>query len=225
MSNSPGSYSIWSVALTSSSKADVKKVTDLPEASFLNGMAKLPTSPHVLIADSTLGLVWSLNTETFKYEVGIEVEEMKIPPPPGFPLAINGVKVHDGYLYWTNSGKMLVCRLKIDQDGKKAGEVEILAEGTFGDDIVVDERGIWVAQGMLNTVALLRDTRKGGWETEVASGANNETVLAGGTALAFGRKKGFEKVLYTTTNGGLAGPVNGKTIGGSLVAIDTDNFP
>jgi hypothetical protein len=230
-SNTTGSYSIWSVDLTafdgSSQSASndvrpvVKLVTHLPEASFLNGMTKLPSSPTVLIADSTLGVVWSVNTETSKYEIAVDVEEMKIPPPPGFPIAINGVKVKDDYLYWTNTGRMIVCRVKIDGEGKKAGDVEVLAKGLLGDDFTIDERGLWVAQSMFNTVALVTEKGDGGWEWTVVAGSKDQVICAGGTACAFGRKAGDEKTLYLSTNGGMSAPVDGKTVGGSIVAIKT----
>jgi hypothetical protein len=50
-----------------------------------------------------VGVVWKVNVKNGNVEKVIEFDEMKPPPPPALQMGINGVKVRDGYLYWSNT--------------------------------------------------------------------------------------------------------------------------
>lgn len=232
-----GSYAVWEVDMrdytlghssSSAAGARIRKVVDIPEAVLLNGMETLrrPSSGSkveslVLIADSGLGLVWAVDPKTAKYSVFVEVKEMK-PPAEGMPLGINGIKIRDGCLYWTNSGQQLFCRIAIGEAGKPEGETQIVKEGIFGDDFVFDGEGnAWVAQNVFNTVGVLI---KDG-SIVVAAGKPDQLTVAGPTACRFGRGSEDKHILYVATTGGIGAPINGTEFeGAKVVAVDTKTF-
>ena len=203
-------------------KAGVKKIADVKSSGLLNGMELLSeVKREVLIADSDVGCVWKVHGGSGECEMIIQVEEMKI-PAEGLPMGINGLKIRDGYLYWTNTGRKQFCRIKIDDAGKAAGDAEVLVEDCLGDDFVFDGDGnAWIAQNTMNTIAVVRESG----EVTLVAGQKEKLDVSGGTACRFGRKEGEERLIYVTTTGALAEPINGKvTEGGKVVAVDTSRF-
>jgi len=225
-SNEAGSYSIWEVDLrdfNQESKAAVTHIMKLPDSGLPNGFALLPSANGTfLFADSEVGAVWKVNVRNRTHEIAIQVDEMKAPPPPDMPLGINGIKIRDGYLYWTNTGKKLFCRIMIDDNWKAVRETEIVARDTLVDDFTFDKKGnAWLAQNVLNTVSVVKPDGA----VVTAAGKVDQLTVAGGTACQFGRREEDEHVLYMTTTGALAAPIDGTQIeGGKLVAIDTSTF-
>ena len=225
-SNEAGSYALWQIDMTnfdSTSKAAVKKVMNLTDMGLPNGMELLSKlNRTILAADSEKGAVFKIDISNGKHEIAIDVDEMKSPKNPTVPIAVNGIKIRAGYLYWTATSKALFCRIKIDEDGNTAGDVEILKEGLVGDDFCFDHKGnAWLAQNPLNTVAVV----KAQGDIVTVAGKLDQLTLAGGTACQFDRKSGNEHILYIVTTGGLGGPVNGTDVeGGKVAAIDTSKF-
>ena len=140
----------------------------------------------------------------------------------GMPIGINGIKIPDGYLYWTNTGKTILCRIKIHENSKAVGDVEGLQMDTLADDFVFDDKGnAWQAQNVLNTIVV----RKVGGGMIVAVGEVGELTVAGGASCQFGRTDGYKHILYVTTTGGIAAPINGTVMErGKIVSIDTSLF-
>jgi hypothetical protein len=224
--NEPGSYSVYEVDMRGFKKegdeVQVKKICDIKESGLLNGMELFSEeATEVLIADSEVGCVWKVNVGTGEYEMVVQVDEMKV-PAQGMPMGINGIKIRDGYLYWTNTGRKQFCRIKIDHAGKAIGKTEIVAEDCLGDDFVFDKEGnAWIAQNPLNTVAVVRSNG----EMTLVAGKKEELEVCGGTSCQFGKGKDEEHILYVATSGALAEPVNGdKVEGGKVVAVDTSRF-
>lgn len=204
------------------SPASVKKIVGIPEAVLLNGAETLPgESPCVLVADSVRGLVWKVEPEVGKASIFAEVKEMK-PPILGLPVGVNGIKIRDGYLYWTNSGQKLFCRIAIGDDGKPNGEAEIVKEDVFSDDFVFDDDGnAWLAQNVINMIGVLK---KDGSVVTVA-GKEDQLTVAGPTACKFGRGPDDKHILYVSTTGGIGAPIHGIEFeGAKLLAVDTKTF-
>jgi len=219
-----GAGRIWEVDMKSfdtDSKVNVKEIAHLTGSGLLNGMEVLKSSENtILLADSDVGCVWKVNVKDGKIEKLVDVDEMKSPPPPALQMGINGLKVRDEYLYWTNTGKQLFCRVKIDEDGKTHGDPQILETETLVDDFVFDKKGnAWLAQHGLNVVGVV----KAGGGVITVAGKADELTIAGSTACQFGRK-GDRDILYVVTCGGLSAPVDGKMEGGKVVAVDTSKF-
>ena len=221
-----GSYKIYEVDMagfSTGSNANIKEVAHLTGAGLPNGFELLSREAGaILIADSEVGAVWKVNVKNGNVEKAIELDEMKPPPPPALQMGINGVKVRDGYLYWSNTAKMLFCRIKIDGEGKEIGAVEVLETGILIDDFCFDKHGnAWLAQHGLNVLGVVKAS--GGVVT--AAGSIDKLTVAGGAACQFGRTASDADVLYFVTTGGMSAPVNGTEVeGGKVVAIDTAKF-
>ena len=101
-STTPGSYSVWSVNLTGLA-ASVHKVTDIPQANMLNGVAVLPSQPcTVLVGDAGIGVIYHVDTKTGAYYIAIDNPDFK--PNASAPLDIGVATIHvrHGYLYFVN---------------------------------------------------------------------------------------------------------------------------
>ncbi|KAH7128496.1 hypothetical protein B0J11DRAFT_557992 [Dendryphion nanum] len=231
----PGTFSSWEVKFDSSSSTPkVRKIANIPEAKLLNGNVAVPSNPKiVLIADSQFGLLFRLDTVTGKYEIIADRPELKPRPeihndPVGF--GINGIKIRGNYLYFSSSNLVSIYRVKITSDGYIAHDgkapIEKYADlndlATFIDDFAIGDDGtIWAITNFDNNVIAISPKGK----KEVVVGSKGSLTVAGGTAAAFGRTKKDKDILYVTTSGALANPVNGTiTEPGKVVAIDTTGY-
>jgi hypothetical protein len=205
-----------------SSAANVTKVADITTAGFLNGMTTLNAAAgYILIADAYNGVVYHLNVNTGNYTVIIDDAKMKYLPGSITNLGVNGLKIRGSYLYWSNSGNPIFCRIPINDLGAATGPSEVVATAYNVDDFTFRSDGtVWLAQNQLESLSVV----KNGITTLVA-GNPYSTILAGVTAGSFGRMRSDCNILYLTTNGGLAIPVNGTIItGGKIASIDTSVY-
>jgi hypothetical protein len=219
-----GSYSVWEIDMRESKVANgsvnpppiVSKVTDIPEGSFLNGMAVLRKSKGLLvIGDTGAGVVFTLNVGTAKYSKTIDDSTMK--PAGPLMLGINGLKIRGKFLYYTNTGQEIFSRILINNlDGSAVGPARVIANNIFGDDFSFDQKGnAYVAQNVKDTVAKI--TPHG--VVTIVAGSLNSTLVAGATATNFGRTHADRSAVYVTTSGGIGSPA--KIEGGKVVAIST----
>ena len=204
--------------LTSSSPANITKIADIPEGVFLNGMTALDGDGNVLIADSGKGVVWRLDTNSGDYKIAIDDPLMKPAAGARVAIGINGIKIRNGTLYFTNTFQFTFNRVSINSNGTAAGAAEVVVQNGMCDDFAFDRAGnAWVALEADNT--LQKITPEGAMTAVV--GNKYSTELVGPTAMQFGRTPQDESILYITTNGGLAAPVNGTYIeGGKVAAVD-----
>ena len=204
----------------------ISKAADFPEAGVLNGLATLPSVPDtILAADSILGEAWKLNTKTGAYSIAIDVPEMHAPPPPAYHLGINGLRVRDGYLYFTNSGCASFLRVPITTAGTvvPGAKVETLyISSMLLDDFAIAKDGTaYLNTNVGNVIVAVRQDGK----SATVAGALDQLTIAGGTSAVFGRGKGDCEILYVATCGGLAAPINGTVVEpGKVVGIDTKGF-
>lgn len=229
-----GTFSVWEAKFHSleSSKLSVRKVVDVPKAKFLNGIVALPEHPEiVLIADSQAGLLFRLDTRTGRTEVIADRPEFKPYPEiyQGPAFGINGVKIRDGYLYFSNSNLVAVYRVPITKEGyiarKGKASIELYANFTvigaiFIDDFTFkDDGSLWATSNIGNIVAAVSVDGK---SIKQVAGAEDQLTLASDTAAEFGRTKADRDILYVVTAGGLSAPVNGTAVEpGKVVAVDT----
>ncbi|MCJ1451608.1 hypothetical protein MMC28_001948 [Mycoblastus sanguinarius] len=219
----PGSNRIYTVSFPPGSDVpDVSLAATVPDAEFLNGLTTLnPTT--VLAADSQKGVIWAIDTVTGASRIAIDDPLFKY--TPAIPnLGVNGLKLRGSTLYFTNSAQALLAKVEINADGTAASQPTVIAysaPGTAYDDFALDWRGdAFLTTGAGNSVELVSS---GGELQVVVAGNVNSTEIAEPTAAQFG-KRGEEvgAVLYVTTGGGLAIPVDGdEIVGGQLVAVDT----
>lgn len=204
---------VWIMDLNGGGDAQVSKVVTIPDASFLNGVATLDSAAGtILVADSTAGVIWLVNTSTGEFSDGLQ--DVTMAPPAnsssgGLSLGANGVKYRDGYVYYTNTGRKLFCRVKIDPTtGNATGPYETIVEGFAGDDFALIDDAAFVASGSSNAIEKIffNGTQ------ELVAGGSGSTDVAGATSAMFGVTENDADVLYVTTSGGGVG-------GGKVVAI------
>ena len=210
-----GSYSVWSADFHAS-PAKIEHVVDVRPAGVLNGLTTLSTEHQtVLAADSATGDIYRVDMRTGAYEVVLR-DELTSPVPGSGKLAVNGIRIHEGYLYFTNSYRYFLGRVPIRADGTAVGEFEKIADTGLGDDFAIDERGdVYLAED--STVVRIAP----GGRQDLVVGSVNSTAVTGDTSARFGRTEADQDVLYVVTNGGLSSPVNGTYVeGGKVVAVD-----
>ncbi|KAJ5176642.1 uncharacterized protein N7482_002519 [Penicillium canariense] len=198
-----------------SAEPTIRTLVQIPSAVMLNGMAALPTQPHiVLIADSRLGCLFRVDTRTGVSRIAFKNDSLAAPSNATIPIGINGVKVAGGYVYFTNTARGTFSRMPVSADGSKFGKIEVIANLDMGttdgnwDDFAVDAKGIaYVAQAE-NSIARIQSS---GQRTIVAGGGNS-TALIGPTSVQIG---GNGK-LYVTTRGGT---VDGVSYSGQVVEV------
>ncbi|KAH7316919.1 hypothetical protein B0I35DRAFT_479721 [Stachybotrys elegans] len=211
------------------SVSSARIIARVPEAGFLNGVVVAPGSANLVLgADSLQGVVWRIDLTTGDSEISIDVAEMKPLDPHGVLRAgVNGLKVRNGHLYWSNSNLAGVYRIKTDDNGYPAmgaatEQVFRLCDASGVDDFNFDHEGnIYITTHIDNT--LYRFGEDG--STQLVAGALTDLGLAGDSAVAFGRTSFDEHVAYITTAGGIFSPINGTiTEPAKIVSVDTSGI-
>ncbi|KAK5991604.1 Putative hetero-Diels-Alderase [Cladobotryum mycophilum] len=225
-----GTWGLWSVDFNAQSPSP-KLVTQLPHAFLLNGVIIAPQKNNlVLISDSSLNLVWRVDLATRKVDIAAQFQDNTI-PPVGLVVGINGIKIRDGFLWWTNRTEITnpstgkpetdMYRIQVDQNGSpvhnaKAEKVVEFASPAL-DDFVYGpgNRDLkWVTTNVGNVVYAVGATG----QKVIVGGSANSTDFATATACQFGRTRRDSNILYVTT-GGVSG-----VEGGKVQAIDTTGF-
>ncbi|GAB7338157.1 hypothetical protein MBLNU457_4508t1 [Dothideomycetes sp. NU457] len=205
------SGSIWRVDLRSKTRvtgrALVTEVAKIPEVEWPNGMATF-NDHTILLADSTLGGVWSIDIWTGQTNLLITDLSMNGTSTTS-PIGINGVRYAHGELYFTNEATNTLNRVSVDPvTGHKTGDTEVIASGfNAPDDFELDLANgfAYVAGG--RTDALLKvDLNTGSIEPIAA--------FPGPTSARFGGKG----TLYVSTNGDLL--QGNTTMGGAIYEVD-----
>lgn len=179
-----------------------RKLAELPHAKLVNGMATV-NDDVVLVADSIAGLVWRVDTTNGS--VSIAAEDPTLKGPTAQVAGVNGIKVFNGSLYWTNTGLQGLYRIPISSDGIAGGSAELVAGHVFGDDFLMTSNGAYVASPA-NAILRVANGKQ-----EVIAGVLNSTSsgIVGPTALRFGRLATDKSSLYISTNGGVKTLVRG----------------
>ncbi|MCJ1298586.1 hypothetical protein MMC08_001376 [Hypocenomyce scalaris] len=232
-------WSVWSVNLQGATLQPdntlhpppiIKKITTIPQAPFLNGMSLLSSEQGlILAADALTGVVWLLNVNTGAYSVAINNTITAPAVEPGLPAAIgsagtNGIHVHAGFLYLTNSGQSTFAKIPITSDGAPINGGSVIAR-TFNSSVIFDDFALdclgagYLVTGPANSIEMVSAD---GLENQIIAGSLDSTAIAEPTSAVFGRKSSDSNILYVVTDGGLHYPVNGVTIGGQVVAVTTN---
>jgi len=224
----PGTYSVYTVdyRVGSCNKKTgaprISKLTDVPEAAFLDGITYQPSAQAVWLADAEQGLIYKMNLHSGKYTVAINNTLTQKCHPNDFE-AVNGLKYFNSHLYWTNSGCGWYAKIAVDARGNIVGEASIVSNPTLSlDDFDIRFDGTsYHTASYINQIAKI--SAGGIYEGSVA-GSLNSSAVAQPTALMFGRMpRDLEHgTMYVVTGGALGAPINGTTIvGAQLLSIDT----
>ncbi|KND93703.1 hypothetical protein TOPH_01398 [Tolypocladium ophioglossoides CBS 100239] len=227
-----GTWTLWNVDLRGVKVHDgslvpppkVSKIKQVPESQLFDGMSLLSKKDKtLLIADTKAGVIYRVNAKTGDYQVVINSTYAS---PLQTPHGVNGLHVRGDTLYFTNSGQFTMVKVPIHEDGTPAGPFTIAARPQrpleVYDDFTLDCDGnMFIATGAANTIVEISPDGK---RQDVLAGSLNSTDVAESTAATFGRGPFDKDVLYVTTAGGSAVPVNGDIIiPGKLLAIKTNS--
>ncbi|RGP64466.1 hypothetical protein FLONG3_9524 [Fusarium longipes] len=223
----PGTFKAFAIEFhnkRNQANVKVRKISDMTKAStFLNGVEAIPGVHNaVLVSDSVKGSVGRLDTSTGIFDDTTFVFP-EMAPIAANTFGINGIKVRNGYLYFSNSNAVKIYKTALTAAGYpvKGSKPQLVADLSkvvdFIDDFGFDSHGnIYAASNLDNSVVFV-DTKTG--KSTIVLGSINELTVAGSTAVAFGRTKRDQDTYYVCTAGGLAKPVGGtKTEGAKVVA-------
>ncbi|KAL8907237.1 MAG: hypothetical protein Q9207_001538 [Kuettlingeria erythrocarpa] len=214
---------LWRVTFPrrNSNKPQLKKIATLPEVRIPNGLTSTAAGNRLISADTNAGLIFTIETAT-----GAVVAALSDPlfvPNQRVPFGVNGVRITGSTLYFTNGAQNVFGKIAIDpvtgiaQNSTASVVSRALPPSRGYDDFALSPSGnvAFVANpggGFIERV----DLRTG--QQEIVAGQINSTEIAQPTSAAFGRR-GNKRVLFVTTEGGFSQPINGKVVGGQLLAI------
>lgn len=229
----PGSFSVWKLDIKNGPHSvQPTKVADIKDGALLNRITSLD-SETLLVSDSTLGVVWSINTMSGESCVILNDTATMAPrTPPG--VGINYMSVYGDYLYYDNSEKGEISRIPIDlQNGTALGPAQVLVQNNetiFPEGFTIRKDNLWLANAaysqlnFLPAAAAAATTRSSSPPPiQVVAGNPNDTVFAGPSDCKFGKKAlDVERgSLYVTTVGKSGG---NWTFGGSLWRLDVGPY-
>ncbi len=216
----PGSNRLFRVRFPyfGAATPQVELAATVGDAVFLNGLTTLDART-VLAADCVKGAIWAINVIDGSSK--IVIQDPLMAPNAANPIGVNGLRILNGQLYFTNSAQSLFAKIAIKPDGTPRGPPATVIASTAADDFALDWRGdAFIATAGGNTIV---EVKKNGKQAIIA-GDLNSTEIAEPTSARFGRTWQDRGTLYVTTAGGLGVPIKGdERVGGQLVAVDVRN--
>lgn len=136
--NVPGRQTVYRVDMCKD-KPEISLAARFPNCLLLNGITPLSTDSSILlVGDAGAGILYSLDVKTGATTIVIDHPTMK--PPADYPVGLDGIKVRDNNLYFTNGPMGTFVRIPLNDDGTAAGPAVVLMRGweiddfTFGPD-------------------------------------------------------------------------------------------
>lgn len=217
-----GSFSAYMLDMADA-KPKYTKITAMPEAIFLNGASEVPLHPDlVLVGDSKRGTVFRLNTTSGHYDIPQMYTQMRNTSVDPLSLGINGVRLHNDTLYWTNWDLDSYYKLQVSSDGTTApGAQPVLIRHeklvSVLDDFDFYGDTAFVATNYENSI--LRITPDG--QSSIIAGGKNDALLNTISACKFGKTASDKSVLYAVTAGTqLPNSKSPTELGARVVAYD-----
>lgn len=202
--------------------AEVSRVATVSQARLLNGLAFLGEGSGLLLAsDSYAGVIWSIDIESGRSRIAINSTYTQPVAGSQLGLGVNGIRIHNGCLYFTNTDQMTLARVPINNQGLAIGDYQILAKATFTpDDFAVNADGdVYVTNAMPGANGLLFVPRGGGEAIPLAA-------MAGPTSAAFGRTEADRNIVYVSTTGGFEEYSSGQpiTVSGKVIRVAVGRY-
>lgn len=118
-----------------------QRLLKIDDAKALNGMTLLAPG-RLLLADGRGGIVWHLDVRSKAVTRYLQDDALDVPADFKLPTpAANGMKIHRGFLYVSNTARVAMMRVAIGSDLAPAGKVEVFAEPVRADDFVFSPAG------------------------------------------------------------------------------------
>jgi SMP-30/Gluconolactonase/LRE-like region len=181
-------------------------------ALFLNGAAPF-LGGDLLVGDAIRGRIYRVDTRARSASVWLEAPELKkVTDQPWMP-GVNGLKVFDRHVYFSNTDASTIGRIAFDERGQP-GAVERVAERLTCDDFAFDVEGnLYATTHIQNSLLRLSPA---GERVILADAADG---LAGCTAIAFGAGA-HARAAFVTTTGGILAPAEGRVREAKLVRVE-----
>ena len=187
----------------------------LPGAEFPNGVVRL-SADRYLVADSYRGLIWQVDTRRKAAEVWLQHDSLARASTANPTPAVNGLKLHGGVLYASNTARQLLVKVPV-VDGR-AGALEVVMKNIGIDDFDFDDQGaLYGATHVYNSLVRLAPD---GTLSVIAGLAQG---MAGSTAVAYSAAGGGQ--VYVTTNGGVSLPPPGGVQTGKVIRVSVPVRP
>jgi sugar lactone lactonase YvrE len=154
------------------------QVVAMPEVKVLNGLALDRGEDALYATDSTSGTVWQVSLKSGTASVWAQGAELKPSKSPGF--GANGIKVHGGAVWVSNTDQGTLLRIPIDAHGT-AGAVTTVAQGlTAIDDFAFTGNGntVLAAQNFVSEVSLVQPDGTHQTVLSAKDGLSNPTSIA-----------------------------------------------
>ncbi|KAG5957536.1 hypothetical protein E4U58_005896 [Claviceps cyperi] len=232
-----GEWGVWLADFTSTGTGNDKSnsatieprlAVKLPEAVLLNGASAVPGKPHlVMAADSAQGLVYRINVDTGKVDITQDLDKMKPVSHTDkgnstkYSIGINGVRIRNKHMYFTNSATHGFYRIQVRSDGSSSPsafqtmvETMTILDASFADDFDIGpgaQNTAWVVTNYNNSIMSVST----GGDASLAAGGADSPVIPSDTSCRFGRTAADDHVLYATT----AGKLGKDAEGGKVVAF------
>jgi hypothetical protein len=154
------------------------QVVALPDVKVINGLALDRGEDALYVTDSTSGTVWKASLRSGTASIWAQGAKLEPLNNPGF--GANGIKVHDGAVWVSNTDQGTLMRIPIDSHGT-AGVVTTVAQGLPAiDDFAFtgDGETVLAAQNFVSEVSLVHPD--GTHQTVLTStdGLSNPTSIA-----------------------------------------------
>lgn len=211
---------------TITSPVHVSKLASMTDVGFLNGAAPLDAE-SVLVADSARGVVYSVDTQNGRYSVVLNDTTMAPNTTGPVRLGVNGLRVVNETLYFTNTNKRSVSKVPLNVDGTAAGPYTTIVTNTLLDDLEVDpSTGAIYLPGLAGNI-ITYVTPNG--TASVIAGSLNSTDVPNPTDIRFAKGSqcgvGPGTRLLVSTIGGSEYPINGTYVmGGGLYELDVSRL-
>ena len=159
VSPDPGTAGIWTIPVSAfSGRGRPARLVALPASAFPNGLTYAPDGT-LYVADSTRGLI--LKVPAGSAAAATWLSSSLLTPTggsfDGVPLpGVNGLKVHAGQLYATNTARELLLRIPLR--ARAPGTPVIVRTGLAFDDFVIRDRTVIAALNISNQVVRFTGT-------------------------------------------------------------------
>ncbi|MFF9202203.1 hypothetical protein ACF1AE_10310 [Streptomyces sp. NPDC014986] len=153
-----------------------RRIAALPATSFPNGIALDRASSEIYLADSVLGIIWKVPRRGGTAQIWSANPALA---PVTF-IGANGLKVHRGAVWVSNTDAGTLLRIPITRSGS-AGPVQVRATGLNGiDDFAFTGRGDKVLAALFtsNRVVLIDSWGPGRTVLDATDGTQNPTAVA-----------------------------------------------
>ncbi|KAH8892872.1 hypothetical protein GQ53DRAFT_745877 [Thozetella sp. PMI_491] len=196
-----GTVSLYVADFVGSNKeATISKVISIPTFIMPNGLAPLPSHTDVVMGADSNGRIIRLDIQLGTVEVVLEDALLAYNADAVVPIGVNGIKILNGYLYYTNSALGAIGRIPMSADGRTFGSIEQFAflqrnaTSQAYDDFDIDRSGTLYSTRHTNSVVKVLQNG----EQSVVVGGGNSTLLLGPTSVALSKHSS----LYITTSQG-----------------------